>query len=68
METDTIDTMGKPQAGDITVKRKLDTVQVIRHPKVVLFTLTAEDAVKLAHELLHHADVVLKATAKDEDG
>ncbi len=67
METDTLGIKEKPQAGDIVVKRKLDTVQLIRHPNVVLTTLTAEDAIKVSHFILEAADKILKATARSED-
>lgn len=61
MKTDNLSTREKPQAGDILVKRKENTVQITRHPNPVLTTLDAETAIKLAHELLFHADKILKA-------
>ena len=66
MKTDTLKS-SKSQAGDIEVKRKLDTVQVIRCPDVVLTTLNAEESIKLAHSLLDASDKILKASGVIDD-
>lgn len=53
-------------AGDLVVKRKVDKVILVRHPDVVLATLTPEDAIAISAEMQSHASVILQATAKDE--
>ena len=53
-------------SGDITVKRKVDKVQIVREPKVVIAALEAEEAIKLAHSLLDQAGKILAATAKPD--
>lgn len=62
-----INTRKDPLSGDITVKRKADKIQLVREPKVVLCTLTAEDGIKLANECFKQADVILKATGNLEE-
>ena len=52
---------------DIEVGRKMDTVQIIRKEHSVLCTMTAETSIKLAHELLRQADIILKSTTALED-
>lgn len=52
----------KPLAGDITVKRKVDKVQLVLEPNVVLYTLDAESALKLSESIAKAADKILQAT------
>lgn len=49
-------------AGDISIKRKADKVQLIREPKVVIATLDAEEGLKLANDIIKQADKILAAT------
>ncbi len=49
-------------AGDILIKRKVDKIQIIREPKVVLATLDAEEGLKLANDIIKHSDKILSAT------
>jgi hypothetical protein len=52
-------------AGDLSVKRKVDKVQIVREPKVVIATLEVEDALELAKNINIQADKILAATASD---
>lgn len=54
-----------PLSGDVTVRRKEDKIQLIREPKVVLATFTAEDALSLAARIEEEASKVLQATAEE---
>jgi hypothetical protein len=54
--------------GDISVRRKEDKVQLVREPNIPLTNLDAESAIKLSHEILFHADKILKADHKIKDG
>lgn len=62
-----LNTRKEPLSGDITVRRKEDKIQLVREPKIVLCTLDAETGIKMANELFHQADIILKATSNLEE-
>lgn len=62
-----INTRKEPLSGDITVRRKEDKIQLVREPKIVLCTMDAETGIKMANDLFHQADVILKATGDLEE-
>ena len=55
----------EPLSGDITVRRKEDKVQLVRTPKVVLATLSAEEALALSERLADECSKALQATAEE---
>lgn len=56
----------EPFSGEVTVRRKMDKVQLVREPNVVLATLTAELALALAEIIEDEASKILQATASEE--
>lgn len=53
-------------SGEITAKRKLNTVQIIREPKVVIASMSAEDALSLAEDLIKEADKALSTPIRGD--
>ena len=52
---------------ELNVRRKMDTVQIVRMSHMILTTMTPETAIQLANALLHDADIILSATVSDND-
>lgn len=55
----------EPLSGDITVRRKEDKVQLVRTPKVVLASLTAEEALALSGRLADECSKLLQSTDEE---
>lgn len=55
----------EPLSGDVIVQRKGDKIQLVRVPKVVLASLSAEEALALSGRLADECSKVLQATAEE---
>lgn len=55
----------EPLSGDVIVQRKGDKIQLVRVPKVVLASLSAEEALALSGRLADECSKVLHATAEE---
>lgn len=55
----------EPMSGDVIVQRKGDKIQLVRVPKVVVASLSAEEALALSGRLADECSKVLQATADD---